>query len=1005
MARERRSRFWRLVRIYFRHFRITVLLVLLGLLCLVIYLNQLGLPDFVKRPVLEKLRARGLELEFSRMRFRWYRGIVADHVRFGGVEEPNLPRFSAQEAEIDLNLRALSRLQLQVDALRLRGGNLVWTIAESNAPSRTLAISDIEATLRLMPGDEWRLDDFRADFAGARFFLSGVVTNASAVRDWKVAGGRPPGAGPAWPERLRQLAETLERITFTSRPELRLILDGDARDWQSFSARFTLSATDADTPWGTASNLVVSSRLFSGAGHELSHLDLHLYATSASTPWADAARLDLELRLDSRANLTNLVDGTVKAKVAHAQTRWAAVTNAQVTAQWTHSLTNPVPLSASGELRAAASGTPWGSASGVRLAVRVDLAPAPGKPDPAWAWWTNLQPYQVAWDAEVTGLESDKLSAESVAGAGYWQPPVLAVSNLNAVLYDGAAQARAQLNVATRELEFGLTSDFNPQKIAPLLTPGGQRWLSRFTWAEAPHVRGSGALILPAWTNRQPDWRGEVQPTLRLAGEFAVTNGTFRGIALDRARSQFFYSNLVWRLPDLEAARPEGQVRIAHVADDQTKEFYFGIQGGVDPQALRPLLSTNVLRGLDEFRFTEPPQLNGELHGHWHDPERLVLTAKVALTNFAFREQTADAVVAQVRYTNRVIEFLEPRLWRGTQAMSASGITVDLHTQRIHFTNGFSTADPMVVARAIGPKTAKGFEPYQFLKPPTVRVHGCVPLRGAEDADLRFELEPPGAPFAWWKFRVPRIAGEVHWLNEKLMLTNLQTEFYWGDAGGHAQFDLTRGRPGTDFSFATTFTHINLPMLMADLYARSNHLEGWLSGQLVITQGNSDDPNSWQGHGRARLRDGLLWEIPVFGVLSKPLDSLVPGLGNSRVTDASARFKIGNGAIRSDDLEMRAPAMRLQYEGQVAWNGSVDARVEAELLRDTWLIGRVVSLALWPVTKMLEYKITGTLEHPKSEPLHIPKLLLAPLSPFQTLEDLFTVEPKRTNAPPVFKEP
>ena len=65
----------------------------------------------------------------------------------------------------------------------------------------------------------------------------------------------------------------------------------------------------------------------------------------------------------------------------------------------------------------------------------------------------------------------------------------------------------------------------------------------------------------------------------------------------------------------------------------------------------------------------------------------------------------------------------------------------------------------------------------------------------------------------------------------------------------------------------------------------------------------------------------------------------------------------------------------------------------------------MVSLALWPVSKMLEFKITGTLQHPKSEPLYIPKLFLMPLAPFQTLEELFSSEPSGTNAPPPFKEP
>jgi hypothetical protein len=395
--------------------------------------------------------------------------------------------------------------------------------------------------------------------------------------------------------------------------------------------------------------------------------------------------------------------------------------------------------------------------------------------------------------------------------------------------------------------------------------------------------------------------------------------------------------------------------------------------------------------------------VDAEMRGHWHQPDRIGFQGHLALTNFTFREQAADGVVSAFRYTNRVLEFSEPRLWRGTQALSAAGITADFNTHRIHFTNGFSTAEPMVVARAIGPKTVQCLEPYRFTQPPTVRVNGFVPLESADGVDLRFAVA--GGPFEWWKFRVPQLAGDVHWLNDTLVLTNVQSEFYWGNATGHANFDLSQDRPGADFNFAATVANVNLAMLMADLSTHTNQLEGWLSGQLTITKANSADSNSWQGYGRARLKDGLIWQIPIFGVLSKPLDSIVPGLGNSRVTEGKAKFKIANGMISSDSLEMRAPAMRLQYEGEVSLDGRVDARVEAELLRDTWIIGRVVSLALWPVTKMLEYKITGTLEHPKSEPLYIPKLFLMPLTPFQTLEDLFTSEPRDTNAPPEFKEP
>ena len=196
MAPRSKSRFWRLCRIYFRRFRITVWLVILLLLGSFVYLNQVGLPNFVKKPLLQKLRARGVDLQFSRLRLRLYHGIVAENVRFGGVDDPLSPKLTVSEVQVLLNYRALARLQLQVDALQLRQGRLVWPIAETNRPLRQLSLDHIQTDLRLLPNDRWVLDNFKATFAGGHIELSGNVTNASAVRDWKLFQPRP--ATPRW---------------------------------------------------------------------------------------------------------------------------------------------------------------------------------------------------------------------------------------------------------------------------------------------------------------------------------------------------------------------------------------------------------------------------------------------------------------------------------------------------------------------------------------------------------------------------------------------------------------------------------------------------------------------------------------------------------------------------------------------------------------------------------------------------------------------------------------
>src|SRR6266446_97783 len=139
MDSGQRKRFWRTCRVCFRRFRLAVWCLVLLLVGFLVYLNQVGLPDILKKPLLEKLHARGLDLQFSRLRLRWYQGLVAENVRFGRADEPFGPLLTLAEVQVRLNHQALARFQLQVDSLMLRQGRLVWPIAETNQPARQLS--------------------------------------------------------------------------------------------------------------------------------------------------------------------------------------------------------------------------------------------------------------------------------------------------------------------------------------------------------------------------------------------------------------------------------------------------------------------------------------------------------------------------------------------------------------------------------------------------------------------------------------------------------------------------------------------------------------------------------------------------------------------------------------------------------------------------------------------------------------------------------------------------
>jgi hypothetical protein len=876
-----RLSFWRKCRTAFRWCRISVWLLVLAAMCALLWLNRVGLPDFLKTRLVAELHARGMDLEFSRMRLRLYRGIVVENVRIGHAQTPDSPTLSLAEVRLQLNLRALLHLRLQADGLALREGTLVWPLTPTNA----LTLDHIQTELHFLANDTWALENLKADFAGTKLVLSGEVTHAPEIRNWEMFRAQPSPGRAGLQAQLKNFSDTFNQIHLAGTPELSLVVDGDARDLHSFTVRLDAIAPAAQTPWFSARDVKLEAKL---------------------TAPEDA--------------LTNF--------------------------------------------------------------------------DAAWGFWTNACPYKLECSARAAALQAGNLKLDSVTLDALWNAPELVITNVSVALGDGHLTAAVRLDVATRELVFTNASCFDAQAAAGLLTEKGREWLAKVSWKQPPGLRVGGSLVLPAWINRPSDWAGAMRQSVRLNGALAITNVTLLDLAINQASTHFSCSNQVWRLPDLQMIQGRTWLACDAQVDDVAQTYRCRVWGTFDPATLRPFLSENVREHeLDEMKFGQPLALDVMVNGRLHDWDSLGVNGQIALTNYVIRGQAVDGVMSAVSYTNRVLAFLKPHLRTGTQVMTADRVALDFHARLILFENGWSTADPESMARAIGPKTGEFMEPYHFLSPPTARVNGWIPLRamhGPEEmtnVDLQFDIVQ-GAPFHWLKLNTPRIEGTVHWLGSKLVLTNLTALAYGGNGSGFAVFDFLAPHTGADYDFAVNVTNVNLHELAADVGSPTNHLEGLLSGHLTVTNASSESLQSWNGFGAARLQDGLIWDIPVFGILSPVLNTFSPGLGNNRATDATARFIITNGVIYTDSLEIQSGMMRLQYVGTVGLNQSVNARVTARLLRDTWVFGPLISTVLFPVSKLFEYQVTGTLDNPRTEPLYVPKLLLMPLHPIRSLQEL-----------------
>ena len=603
--------------------------------------------------------------------------------------------------------------------------------------------------------------------------------------------------------------------------------------------------------------------------------------------------------------------------------------------------------------------------------------------------WTNAVPYNARFRFKLEGVKSPQVNVTSLAGEGTWKSPFLELDQYHGRIGDGSISGKVELDVDSRQVEVTSSSDFDPFAALPLLPKYGQRWLQQFTWEKPPKIKGLLGLILPAWTNTTPNWAKEVLPTLSISGDFTSGPGAFRKVPVSSASGSFSYTNLTWHIPTLHAIRPEGRLLMKYQGNNHIGNYYFDVDSYFDPKVIRPVLVREQQKVLDECDFTSPPHVKGEVFGKWGKYDQIKFFGTAAATNLSFRNVKIDTLNASTYYTNFSLFLTNLSLTQSNRSLLLLEGGIDFKHGTGYVARATNNMDPYPLARAIHPVAYDAIKPYQFASPPNVIVSGTFGFGSIEKVNFDFNIN--GGDFAWDKIKADQVAGNLVWRGRSLMITNVKaTAYKSGLIAGAASFLFPKETNGSTFEFDFSYKDVDLQSLINVWTGNTNHLEGVIEGQIIITNALSADFKSWNGHGWSKLTDGLIWEIPIFGIFSPLFDALVPGLGKSKAREGSATFVITNSIVYSDDLEIRSPAMRMQYSGTCDFDQNINAIVEAEIFRDTWAVGRALSWVLSPFTKLLKFEVTGKLGDPEAEPLHIPRAVMFALRPFKSIKDLIS---------------
>jgi hypothetical protein len=963
----------------FRWCRIAALSALFLALCLAIYLGEAGLPEWAKNRIVAAAQAQGVRLTFASMRLHWLQGITVENAV---VEGDGLPgSFKAERVVLDLDQGELLHRRLRLKSLALHHADLSLSPEDRNLDP--IVVHELEGRVSFPETNVVSLDHLEGRWRSGIFSMQMTATNLGAMAGLWTKGSAPSTGRRSLTNQVDRIALALSKLDLKGAPSLRIVMAGDAAKPLDLTAVFALSVPGAATPWGTVTNLNLEIR----TTPQSETSTLKLTADGAETPWGQASTVDTTVVFKPTTDDASEWQAGFRASLANPRTARVAADSVELDGQARFRIGDLWPTRFDANLAAIGPTSRWAHATA--LAVKISrseetntwIAPTDKA---ALAMWTNLLPHRLELGFEASQLSVLGLDIRSLGAELNWNGPLLTLSRLEATVPSGSASVSGVLDVPEHTVTGSLKTDFDLSSVRDLLTPSGRNWLDQFQWSAPPKIAGNARLVLPAWTDAVESWREDIQPGLQLSGTFDVDQVVFQKIAFDHAVGTFSHTNLVWHVQDARLSRPEGGIQLNLASEGRGAHQTIRFLSTIDPEALKPVLGEHADKVFEMVRFPKPPLIEGTADIFRDDLKRSTFFGRVATTNVHVRDVDTGLVSAGVAVEWPWVRFENTRIERGTQWLAAPLMLFNLDDQMLSISNGTAQADIEPVGRIIGPKTWGMLSPYEFLDPPLVEINGITPVHEEDrpKADLHFKIK--AQRFRWKFFNIDRFTGDARWTGNGLELTNLEANAYSGTVGGWAEFGFQEEGP-VDFKFRSDVDGLNLKTVLNDLGV-TNRVQGRLTGNLIITDGSSYRPTGWNGYGHADLTNGFIWDYPVFAFLSPILDAIAPGTGRDAARSARGDYYITNSVIFTDKLEIRAATLRLNYRGSVTFDHVLNARVEATLLRDTWLVGPLLSLALSPFSRVFEYRVTGTLSEPKMEPIYVPSVLMKLLSPLEALK-------------------
>jgi hypothetical protein len=313
---------------------------------------------------------------------------------------------------------------------------------------------------------------------------------------------------------------------------------------------------------------------------------------------------------------------------------------------------------------------------------------------------------------------------------------------------------------------------------------------------------------------------------------------------------------------------------------------------------------------------------------------------------------------ANVRLEKGALTFDNFRVTRD-EGVGTGSFTYDFVKREVRLKEVKSTLRPTDAILWIEPKLFKEVAPYKFRQPPSIVANGVIHF-GAPNDHLELTVDAPtGMDYVFLGKTLPvdRVSGRLLFTDNRLQLSEIAGRLFNGDIRGTADISLAKGDP--HYQANLTLEGVDFPRI-ADLYFKYETARGRLSGTYEWT-GLGSEARSMRGSGSARVIDGDIFAIPVFGPLSGLLGAIIPGVGYSLAHKANASFTVKEGVIHTDDFKVSGKLFGMVGHGDVRF---LDDKLDFDIRVDASGPG----VLLTPMYKLFEYKGEGSISKPNWHP-------------------------------------